>query len=81
MNKLKDQKLAGVIQDLAAEYINRESNKTSLITSNIMGKIVKELFRMRNNIPFKVIIEIFEVLDIILIILIKQHKNNALPSF
>lgn len=29
---LKDEKLAGVIAELAAEYINRESNKGALIT-------------------------------------------------
>ena len=29
---LKDQKLAGILAELAAEYINRESNKNSLIT-------------------------------------------------
>ncbi len=32
MSNLKDLKLAGILIDLAAEYINRESNKTSLIT-------------------------------------------------
>jgi ribosome-binding factor A len=32
MNTEKDQRLAHVLAELAAEYINRESNKTSLIT-------------------------------------------------
>lgn len=32
MGNLKDEKLGGVLRELAAEYINRESNKTSLIT-------------------------------------------------
>lgn len=32
MNPLKDQKLAGIIKELAAEYINLESNKNALIT-------------------------------------------------
>ena len=29
---LKDEKLAGVVKELAAEYINREANKNALIT-------------------------------------------------
>jgi ribosome-binding factor A len=29
---LKDQKLAGIISELAAEFLSRESNRTSLIT-------------------------------------------------
>ena len=32
MGNLKDERLAGVLAELAAEYINRESNKNSLIT-------------------------------------------------
>jgi ribosome-binding factor A len=32
MSQLKDRKLASIVVELAAEYINKESNKTALIT-------------------------------------------------
>lgn len=32
MGNIKDEKLAGVLSELAAEYINREANKNCLIT-------------------------------------------------